>query len=997
MATADKLNKLLETKAAIRNAIVNKGVEVGEDVVFADYPTKIAEIETGGGSGEVNPYYEELFNLRTSNGTNMKGLFYYCEAPELDLQYLDVSAVTNMAYMFSYCWSNVNCEGWDTSKVENISYMFDHFYGSIDLSKLDFSSVTKIDYMFNYAKIDGINLTGLNFPSAISFGYLFNNAEGNSLDLSSWDISNITNMTYMFGSAKFKKIDLTGWKTTNVTNMGNMFSSYSDNLVELIIPDWDMTNTTKYSSFFNSGSSYHKGLMLIDLSRSNDITITKIASTLPTRTTTTFGKVMIPYESSQDAINALAAKYWKPVGPRIDMTSTELTLELDEIKPGESTKLCYGNSEPWYGNDDNVEYVSSDESIATIDKETMTITSTGIEGTTEITARITNTQEVISVAPITLVVSETDNYPNVIKFRTTSVPNSSSFITVNDSQIKINTMNYNATSGIYTYDAGAPITYVSFSSLLSEIIKLNANNLTTMANTFYGCSKLTSLDLSDWDTSKVTNMCQMFEGCNSLTSLDLSSFDTRNVTNVNYMFRLCYDLEELDIRNFNLDKIIPTAGMTIGQLFQGCDKLHTIRLDNCNNDTISKIITSGLFPTNAIEGITRKIYCKKSEAAGLTAPTNWIFEYVAEEPEIPLYQPDMFRENRDIEEVSVMVTKEHDNLSEMFRECENLRTINGIKDWDTNNVTNMEKMFYNCRSLESLDLSSFDTCDVDNMWDMFSECENLKELNLSNFEISKECSTNYMLNNCRKLHTLHLKSCNEDTIKKIIESDSFPTGEAEDNWGETRKIYCLEKNVANLTAPDGWVFVDCETGKEIGGKLVNYEKGMFSENRDIEKVSVMVTEEHTDLSDMFQDCEKLTTINGIKDWNTSNVETMAGMFAGCKSLESLDLSNFDTVRVTNMTCMFFWCENLRELNLSNFDMRNISETWNTNMMFQECCKLHTLRLDNCSRETVERIIYSSDLPTGGAEDYEGTRKIYINRSLDSSIQPPDGWVFALVD
>ena len=63
-------------------------------------------------------------------------------------------------------------------------------------------------------------------------------------------------------------------------------------------------------------------------------------------------------------------------------------------------------------------------------------------------------------------------------------------------------------------------------------------------------------------------------------------------------------------------------------MFSGCTSLHTLRLDNCSNDTISKIIASGGFPTNAIEGVTRTIYCKEENAAGLTAPTNWVFSYV---------------------------------------------------------------------------------------------------------------------------------------------------------------------------------------------------------------------------------------------------------------------------------------------------------------------------------------------------------------------------------
>lgn len=49
MSTADKLNKLLETKEAIKQAIIDKGGTVGD--VFAAYPAAIQNIQSGGGSG----------------------------------------------------------------------------------------------------------------------------------------------------------------------------------------------------------------------------------------------------------------------------------------------------------------------------------------------------------------------------------------------------------------------------------------------------------------------------------------------------------------------------------------------------------------------------------------------------------------------------------------------------------------------------------------------------------------------------------------------------------------------------------------------------------------------------------------------------------------------------------------------------------------------------------------------------------------------------------
>lgn len=53
---------------------------------------------------------------------------------------------------------------------------------------------------------------------------------------------------------------------------------------------------------------------------------------------------------------------------------------------------------------------------------------------------------------------------------------------------------------------------------------------------FQACIKLTSLDLSSFDTSAVTTMGNMFDNCTSLTSLLLGPnfFKTSKVTSVNF-------------------------------------------------------------------------------------------------------------------------------------------------------------------------------------------------------------------------------------------------------------------------------------------------------------------------------------------------------------------------------------------------------------------------------------------------------------------------------
>ena len=63
-----------------------------------------------------------------------------------------------------------------------------------------------------------------------------------------------------------------------------------------------------------------------------------------------------------------------------------------------------------------------------------------------------------------------------------------------------------------------------------------------MGGIIYGCSGLTSLDVSNFNTANVTNMSGMFAGCSGLTSLDLSNFNTANVKYMSGMFFDCPSL-----------------------------------------------------------------------------------------------------------------------------------------------------------------------------------------------------------------------------------------------------------------------------------------------------------------------------------------------------------------------------------------------------------------------------------------------------------------------
>ena len=71
-------------------------------------------------------------------------------------------------------------------------------------------------------------------------------------------------------------------------------------------------------------------------------------------------------------------------------------------------------------------------------------------------------------------------------------------------------------------------------------------------------------------------------------------------------------------------------------------------------------------------------------------------------------------------------------MEQMFKGCKNLKEIKGINKFNTDEVTNMCGMFYDCNELEHLDLSNFNTSNVSNKGGIFSEYNKLKEIKCIN-------------------------------------------------------------------------------------------------------------------------------------------------------------------------------------------------------------------------------------------------------------------------
>jgi surface protein len=106
------------------------------------------------------------------------------------------------------------------------------------------------------------------------------------------------------------------------------------------------------------------------------------------------------------------------------------------------------------------------------------------------------------------------------------------------------------------------------------------------------------------------------------------------------------------------------------------------------------------------------------------------------------------------------------NMNCMFYNCKSLIALN-LSTYYTFNVTSMRSMFNGCCGLTTLDLSNFDTSKVEDMTYMFANCSNLTSINLSSFNTSNVTNMRCMLCGCSSLTTLDLSNFDTSNVKNM--------------------------------------------------------------------------------------------------------------------------------------------------------------------------------------------------------------------------------------
>ena len=157
----------------------------------------------------------------------------------------------------------------------------------------------------------------------------------------------------------------------------------------------------------------------------------------------------------------------------------------------------------------------------------------------------------------------------------------------------------------------------------------------------------------------------------------------------------------------------------------------------------------------------------------------------------------------------------------------------------------------------------------------------------------------------------------------------------------------------------------------IGGEgriIANYDmNSYFSDFTNLISIylSFLDTGLTTDMGALFGATYRLTTLD-LSNFDTSNVTTMLGMFAGDTQTMALEKiifgKKFDTSNVTQMAAMFSYCPNLVSLDLTSFDTSNVT---NSRFMFAHTKSLTEILVTR-DKWTISNSVLTS---TSGVTDF----------------------------
>ena len=763
--------------------------------------------------------FENLDRLNTKDVTSLYETFSYCSSIEdLDLSSWNTSKVTNISTFVMNCSSlkTLNLSNWDfsalnstggalsgctalkTLDLSNTKLPVDTYNAGLCLGwhmagsgcSLDEVIVTGIDLsqttsLYGFLSIPAKKVTGLttwDVSNVVSISSLFN---GNSLienvDISGWDLRNMRN-TYgsaiFSGCANLKTLNMSnvkmpadtaasnfqlGWGniggTLNSINVTNLDLSGTTSLngfltcpaKEIIgLNTWDTSNVTNFTSLFN-GQRYITSLDLSNFTFSSNATVGAMCVNMYKLNTITLPDSFSNVNISDT--NHLNLDYiWKNSDGDV-FTSQQITLggtytlDLDPNK-------AYCNTDAYavlYSNGTLV-FQKGDEAL--------------------------------------------DGYGDIVEsweVTNYNTPWTDSTNTITTVEFKVKLVGRSSCS--YMFSGMKNLTTVKNPE------NLDTSSVTSMRSMFYNTPRLTSIDVSSWDTSKVTNFAWMF-GCDSsadttsqltavtgaenlvqneattiycmfydckaLTTIDVSNWDVSNVTNISWCFTRA-NITKLDLSNWDLSSNTVTTYFILGT-----NNLTEITLSSTFRNLPEENTTTGFsgkwysttsnisYTASEMEAYVptatetfKKVAVVGSNAYAILYTDGYLVFQASNQPDpehgsvanswtVNATNRDWYY-NKSIKYVDFKDKLEgRTSCAYMFRECSGLKEVFNAQNLDMSQVTSMGQMFgqaqasVGCKELTAIHgIEEWRPINCTDFSYAFSYTVKLEELDMSNWTVNQ--------------------------------------------------------------------------------------------------------------------------------------------------------------------------------------------------------------------------------------------------------------------
>ena len=766
----------------------------------------------------------DVSNFNTSNVITMESMFYECSnLVSLDVSNFDTSNVTNMSWMFSYCrnLTSLDVSNFNTSKVTDMGVMFQHCstLKNLNVSNFDTSNVTNMSWMFsNCSNLTSLDVSNFDTSKVTEMDRMFGNCSSLiSLNLSNFDTSKIANMKEMFkGCTNLKTLQLSNKFVIPASNNTNMFTN-TTNLKSIILVD-----TTPLAGQFTNikaqldGKTFYVPSKVAETayetSWAADFTADRIHPILELvgdeNVTIDVGSTYTDAGYTVAGLTTADAQYYTPYGYKVTKTGEVVTSTAGVYPVKYEITRTYNNAG-----------TTQTDTLMSVTRN-VTVGS-GIPATsmvTEWTIPADNTEIKLPVQGTGLNITVDWGDGSAEQTVTTAFP-THTYATAGTYEIIVSgtcpvwgyassdAVSETSNSDYYTYtqyltkvkqfgELGAQQYGFAFCKNLTEVSGENLvtsktfEKTTSMANMFRGCSNLTSLDVSNFDTSKVTNMRSMFSICSSLTSLDVSNLDTSNVTRMTLMFYNCSSLTKLDLSNFDTSKVTDMSYMfsncssltdldvsnfdtskvtNMSWMFSSCEKLINFDISGFNTSNVTDMhgmfsncwsLTSldvSKFDTSKVTNMSymfSRCGLISLDISNFNTFKVTDMSYMFGARSVNNEVSSGIKEIKGLENIN---TSNVISMMGMFQCCAELEYID-VSNFDTSKVTNMSWMFDGCLRLTTLDVSKFDTSKVTDMSMMFYACGRLTNLDVNNFNTSKVTNMKTMFGSCYSLKTLQLSN-----------------------------------------------------------------------------------------------------------------------------------------------------------------------------------------------------------------------------------------------